>query len=293
MLLLPKFDYFEPRTVAEACSLLGQYGEEARVLAGGTDLLVKMKTKVIEPRFIVNLKSIPNLSYINYSNKKGLRVGALTTIHDLAMASVIEKRFGILGEAIRLMGTAQTRSMATIGGNLCNASPAAATATPLVALGAEARIASPNGERVVLLEQFFTGPGKTVLESDEILTEISVPNLRPYSGWSYLKLSLRRKELAVVSVAVVITLDARSGRCRQARIVLGAVAPTVIRVQRGEVVLEGKVVGDDLIEEACLAALEEARPISDVRSTAEYRREMVRVLTRRAAKQALELAQSA
>ena len=290
MLLLPKFDYFEPETVAEACSLLGQYRDEVKALAGGTDLLVKMKLKVIRPRFIANLKRIPGLRYIENSNEKGLKIGALTTIRDMATALVTDKRFGVLAEAVRSMGTAQTWNLATIGGNLCNASPAAATAAPLVALGAEATITGTRGERSVLVEQFFTGPGETCLRSDEILTEISLPHPQPHSGGAYLKLSLRRRELAVVAVAVMITLDAQDDRCKQARVVLSAAAPTVMRAHDAEAVLEGKIVGNDSIEEASLAAAEEARPISDSRSSEDYRREMIMVLFRRAAKQAVELA---
>ena len=291
MFLLPKFNYFEPNTTAEACSLLAKYVGEAKALGGGTDLLVKMKTGVIKPRYIVNLKSIPDLGYIEDNDENGLGIGALTTIRELMMAPFIDNRFGILSQAIRQMGTAQTRSMATIGGNLCNASPAAATTTPLVALGAEAKIAGQGGERIVPLEQFFIGPGKTVLESDEILTGINVPNIRTHSGGKYIKLSLRKNELSVVSVAVLIILDAQNNRCKEARIALGAVAPTVIRANRAENILEGEVLGDDLITEASIAASEEARPISDMRSTAEYRTEIVKVLTGRAIKQVLESVQ--
>ncbi len=150
-----------------------------------------------------------------------------------------------------------------------------------------ALITGPRGKQDVPLEQFFTGPGKTVLESNEILVEIRVPNTQPRTGWGYQKLSLRRKELAVVCVAALLTLDTRNRRCRRARIVLGSVAPTVIRSRRAEAVLEGKVIGDNLIQEASLAAMEESMPISDIRSTAEYRREMVKVLTGRAIMQAL------
>lgn len=286
MLLLPKFEYFEPATIGEACSLLAQYKGEAKALAGGTDLLVKMKTGVIKPRCLVNLKNIADLEYIEDNAGNGLSIGALTSIHNLIMSPFIGNKFGILSQAIRLMGTAQTRSMATVGGNLCNASPAAATATPLVALGAEAKIAGPGGERTVPVEKFFTGPGKTVLETGEILTGVKIPNMQPYSGGRYLKLSLRKNELAVVSVAVLMNI--RDNHCYKARIALGAVAPTVIRANRAEKILEGKIPSEDLITEASIAASEEARPISDIRSTAEYRIEIIKVLTKRAIKQVLE-----
>ena len=292
MLRLPRFEYFQPETIEEACSLRSEYKEKAKVLAGGTDLLVKMKQGTERPGYLVSLNRIGHLRYIGYDDRDGLRIGALVTLSDLAASSVISQKFSILGQAVRTIASRQIRNQATIGGNLCNASPAADTAPALVGLGSQAIIAGLTGERVVLLEEFFSGPGRTVLRSDEILTDIQVPSPLPYTGGAYLKLSPREKDLATVAVAAIIILDLEGRACQDAKIVLGAVAPTVIRSSKAEGVLKGKVLEEDVIEGSAQMASQEAQPISDIRASAEYRREMVTVLTKRAIKQALELAKS-
>ena len=292
MLRLPKFEYFEPETIEEACSLLSQYKEKAKVIAGGTDLLVKMKQSMEKPRYLISLKRIGRLKYFDYDDRGGLRIGALVTLSELAASPIISQKFSILSQAVRTLASRQVRNRATLGGNLCNASPAADTAPALIGLGSQVKTAGLTGERVVLLEDFFSGPGRTVLQSDEILIDIHVPRPLPRTGGVYLKLSPREKDLATVSVAAVITLDSEGKACKDAKVVLGAVAPTVIRSLKAEAVLKGKVIEEDVIQESAQMASQEARPISDVRASAEYRREMVSVLTKRAIKQALELAKS-
>jgi carbon-monoxide dehydrogenase medium subunit len=294
MLYLSKFEYLAPETSAEACSLLGQYKGKTKILAGGTDLLPKMKQNFIEsPQYLVDIKKIEGLNSIEYNDRDGLRLGALVTISDLVASSIISHRFGILGEAARTMASRQIRNRATIGGNLCNASPAADTAPALISLGGQASIAGLNGERIVALEEFFSGPGRSVLQGDEILTGIRVPIPLPRTGGAYLKLSPREKDLATVAVAALITLDSAGTVCEDTRVVLGAVAPTVIRAVDAEKALRGKAITEDVIQESAQIASEESRPISDIRGSAEYRKEMVAVLARRAIKRALELAKSA
>ncbi len=290
---LPKFEYLAPRTVDEVCSLLTQYKEKARVIAGGTDVLVGMKEREMVPQYLVGLKGIADLDYIEYDEIYGLRIGALASNQSIADSAVIQQRFGILARAAALIGTPQIRNMGTIGGNLCNAAPSADTASPLVALGAIVKLASRNGERTVPLEKFFAGPGETVLQPDEVLTEIQVPKPPPGTVGAYLKLFPRGGvDIAAVGVASWLTLG-EDNTCRDARIVLGAVAPTPMRAKGAEVAIKGTKMEDKAIEEAAQTASEEARPISDVRGSAEYRREMVKVLTRRALKQSLEQAKSA
>jgi carbon-monoxide dehydrogenase medium subunit len=292
MLYLSKFEYLAPQTSEEACSFLSQYKDKAKILAGGTDLLPKMKQDIERPQYLVDIKNIDGLSSIDYNERDGLWLGALVTISDLVASPIVNHTFGILGEAARTMASRQVRNRATIGGNLCNASPAADTAPALISLGGQASIVGLNGERVVPLEGFFSGPGRSVLRGDEILNGIQVPNPLPHTGGAYLKLSLREKDLATVAVAALITLDSEGTICEDARVVLGAVAPTVIRAFKAEKALMGKTVTEDVIQESAQMASEESLPITDIRGSAEYRKEMVAVQARRAIKRALELAKS-
>ncbi len=279
---LPRFEYLAPQTVAEACSLLSKYGKAAKVMAGGTDLLVRMKEKELTPQYLVGLKGITGLDYIEYDEAGGLRIGALTSNDSIAGSVVIRERFGLLSEAAAKIGTPQIRNLGTIGGNLGNAAPSADTAPPLIALGASVKLVSSKSERTVPLEEFFTGPGETVLQTNELLTEIQVPKQVPGTRGAYLKLFPRGAvDIAAVGVAVLLILS-KDGICNDARIVLGAVAPTPMRATRAEAVIRGKQGKNGVIEEVAETAAEEARPISDVRCSADYRREMVKVLTRRA-----------
>jgi carbon-monoxide dehydrogenase medium subunit len=289
-MLLPKFEYFAPKTMEEACSLLAEYKGEARVLAGGTDLLVQMKNREVIPRYLINIKDIPNLDYIRYDDKEGLRIGALTPIEALKTSILIRRRFGILSQAAAVLGTVQIRNRGTIAGNLCNASPAAETAPALITLAAKARIVGVAGERAVALEDFFVGPGQTVLQAGEILTEIQVPNLPPRSGGAYLKHSIKRMDIAIVGVGVVITLNGEV--CNDIKIALGAVASTPIRAKKAEEIIRGQGLDSELMERAAQIASEESRPIDDIHSYAQYRKQMVKVLAKEAMKQAGDEAKS-
>jgi len=288
LLRLPKFDYLEPKTIDEACSLLAQYKEKARVIAGGTDLLVSMKKREISPQYLVNIKAIPGLDSIVYSQKEGLRLGALTTLYEIESSPIIRERFPILADAAHQTGTPHIRNVGTVGGNLCNAAPSADTAPPLIALQAKVKIRGLQGERTVALEDFFLGPGQSVLQAGEILTEILVPSPPAYTRGIYLKLPARTIiDIAVAAVAAVITLDAKGRTVVDARLVLGAVAPTPIRADIAEDIIRGKAIEDKLIEAAARAAAQQAKPISDVRGSADYRKEMVRVLVSQAIRQAV------
>ncbi len=290
---LPRFEYFEPKTIDEACSLLLEYKGEAKVIAGGTDLLVRMKDKEIAPQYLIGLKGIPNLSYMEYDEAQGLRIGILTTLGTLETSPLIQGKFGILAQAIEQMASPQIRSLATIGGNLCNAVPSADTAPPLIVMGAKLKLTSPTGERIIPVEKLFIGPYETVLGDGELLVEIQVPNPSPYSGGVYIKHTLRRAmDLTIVGVAAMITLDSADGVCKDVKIALGAVATTPIRASKAESILKGERFEDKLIDQAAQAAAGEARPRSSIRGSAEYRRKMVRVLTRRAVSQAWEKAKS-
>jgi carbon-monoxide dehydrogenase medium subunit len=282
------FDYFSPKNLEETSELLIKYGEEAKLMAGGTDLLVRMKDEEVSPRYVIDLKRIHDLNNIEYDGDH-VKIGALTTIHEVEISPLIRKDFEILAEAASVLGSFQIRNKGTIGGNLCNASPSADLASPLIALDGRVKIFGKNGDRVEKLENFFVGPGITILNSDEILTEIQI-SVPPQSTYGiYLKFSPRRAmDLAVVGVATLITLNPSNSVCTKARIVLGAVAPTPLRAKKAERILEGNQIEKNLINQVANLATEESSPISDIRGSAWYRKEIIEVLVRRSIIQALE-----
>jgi carbon-monoxide dehydrogenase medium subunit len=285
-----RFEYFEPRTLPEAAALLAKGQGKTGILAGGTDLLVEIKEHIRQPEYVVNIKHIPELLGLHYDPVAGLRVGALATARAVETCPVVIERYAGLAQGAQELGSIQVRNRATIVGNLCRASPSADTAPPLMADEARIRIFGLNGERELALEDFFTGPGKTVLVPGEIAIELRVPAPPSHTGKIYIKHGRRKAmELATVGVAVALTLA--DGVCRQARIVLGAVAPTPIRVRAAEAVLEGSAVDEGAIRAAAQAAEAAARPISDVRGSADYRRQMVGTLTARALRAAQQRAQ--
>ena len=277
------FDYLEPQTIQEAVSLLTKYDVKAKVIAGGTDLTNLIRTKMIRAEYVVDIEHVPGLDYVRYDDKGALTIGALTTIRALELSAELKEHHPVISQAAGQLGSMAIRNMGTIGGNLCHASPAADTAPSLIGLGATVKIVGPAGKRIVALEDFFTGPGQTVLQRGEMAVEIQVPSMPRHTQGVYLKHSIRgTADLAIVGVAVIATLDGE--RCQNVKIVLGAVAPTPMRARNAEEVLEGKEIDDALIENAAQAAADESRPITDVRASADYRKEMVKVFTRWAIK---------
>jgi len=271
----------------EAVELLAQHKAKAKVIGGGTDLIIQMKQKLIHPGLIINLLEIPELKGIE-KNGDGLRVGSMVKHSTLESSALLCEGWKILAAASHQVGSPQIRNLGTLGGNLCNASPSADTAPPLLVLEAKANIVSPRGERVLPLESFFVGPGITVLEKDEILKEVIIPAMPQNSTSAYLKLGRRKSlDLALVSTAVILTLNPQTGICERARVALGSVSPTPMRAKNTEKFLMGRILDGNVIREAGDIARRECYPISDIRASAEYRREMVSVLTERAIKQAL------
>jgi CO/xanthine dehydrogenase FAD-binding subunit len=288
-----RFEYLEPTSIQEATSLLAKFDGKAKVIAGGTDLVVQMKRKLIRPQYIVNLAFIPGLEYINYDPKDGLKIGAMTTISALEKSSISQPGYSVISQAASKLGSMAIRNVATLGGNLCNAAPSAEMAPALIGLSAKAKIFGPKGERVVLLEDFFTGPGTTVLKTGELLTEIQVPVPSTHTEAVYLRHEIRGAlDLAIVSVAAVIRLQPGDAVCQEAKVVLGAVAPTPLRAHRAEETIKGKTINEEFIEKVAQVAADEARPISDVRASADYRREMVKVYTKEVIRKVLDLAKS-
>lgn len=288
---MPTFEYyFRPETVEAVVSLLMRYGEEAKILAGGTDLLVLMRSRSVVPRCVVDITRLPGLDYIKKEKTGTLKIGALATLRAVELSNLVKEEYPLLNEAVTRMANTQIRNMATVVGNICRASPSADTAPPLLALEASVEISGPDESRIVPLENFFTGPGETVLKSSEMVTEIIVPKLRTNTGTAFLRATRVAADLAKVSAASVVMVE--DGTCKVARIALGAVAPTPIRARAAEDLLMGNKLEDRVIEEAASLAVEESKPISDVRSTEEYRREICKVLVSRAIKTSLERAQT-
>ena len=276
------FDFYQPATIAEASRLLKENGPGGRFLAGGTDLVIAMKEKGLLPKYIVDLKRVPGLTGIRENSDGSITIGALTTMYAIETSALIKKKYPFLAQSAAEVGSIQIRNRATIGGNTANSSPSADTAPVLIALSATAKIAGAAGERTVPLEEFFRGPGQNVMSADEILTEITIPKTGAQWVGDYIKFSPRdMMDLAYVGVAVAYNLGSDK-KCSGVRIVLGAVAPIPIRAKNSEALLEGKVLTEELAEQVGAEAARESKPISDVRSSADYRRAMVGVMTKRA-----------
>ncbi|HWO41553.1 MAG TPA: xanthine dehydrogenase family protein subunit M [Candidatus Eisenbacteria bacterium] len=281
---------YQPTSIAEASALLRNRGPGGRFLAGGTDLVIAVKEKGLAPKYVVDLKRIPGLSGIRENEDGSITIGALTTMRALETSALIVERFPFLAQSAAEVGSIQIRNRATVGGNMANATPSADVAPALIALDATVLIENGEHERTVPLEEFFRGPGQTVLSAEEILTQITIPSPvrsedrgRKRLVGEYIKFSPRdMMDLAYVGVAVAYLLLEPERRCERVRIVLGAVAPTPMRARAAEAVLEGQGLTEGLAARAAAEAARESRPISDVRSSAEYRRAMVEAMTKRA-----------
>ncbi len=282
---LGEFKYFAPNTLVEATLLLERYREEAKVLAGGTDLVPLMKDRIVIPRYIVDIKSIPELAYVVGDGKDGLKIGALTRITTILESEVIKNNCISLHEAAISLGAAQVRNMATIGGNICRSSPAADMVPPLMVFDAELKLVGPDGERTLPLGDFYTGPGKNVL-NNEILVEIKLPASPERYGTAFRKIARTSEDLAKVNCAVKVT--SADGICSDIGIALGAVAPIPIRASKTEQVLRGRRINEETIEEAITKLSEDISPIDDCRSDISYRNQVSQTLVRLLLNKAIE-----
>jgi carbon-monoxide dehydrogenase medium subunit len=289
-MLLPKFDFHEPKTIEEACEILAEKGQDAKLLAGGTDLLVGMKRKVLSPAHLVSLGRIDSLKEL-VSENGTLTIGAGLTASELAESEEIRKMVRAIGMGAASLGSPLIRNLATLGGNLGWARPAADLPPPLLVYGAKAVVQRRSGVRRVSLEEFFKGPGETLLQPDEILTAVEMEKPAAPAGAGYIKLGKRKSlEISLVNVAAFVALDEKDGRITTARVALGAVAPTPIRSPSAEQTVIGENPTDELFTRAGEEAAKDSRPIDDFRGSADYRRAMVAVLTKRALSMALEQA---
>jgi CO/xanthine dehydrogenase FAD-binding subunit len=286
---LPRFEYFAPKTLVSVLSILAEQGDGAHLFAGGTDVMVKMSAGRLKPKVIIHLMDIEGLDGIHFDPTEGLTLGATARLAEVASHPDILENYPALAHAVQVMANVEVRHMATVAGNLCNAAPSADTAPPLIAMGAEVTLASVNGERRLPLDQFFKGPGLTAMQHGEVMSSIHVPPPQPRSGASYMRISARcGVDIAAVGVGAMAAFNGKG--CKEARIVLGAVAPIPMRATKTEDLMKGRHWTGDLIEKGGDLAAEEAKPISDVRASAEWRKKMVAVLTRRTLEEARERA---
>ena len=274
-----RFDLALPQSLDDCLRILADRGGQAKLVAGGTDLLPQMKNGLLKPALVVDLSGIARVRQIQ-NGSQGLRIGAAVTARELETSPALRGAYISIAESAALVGSIQVRNLATVGGNLCNAAPSADMAPPLVALEAQAVIAGPGGERRVPMADFFTGVRKTVLAPNELLVELIVPPPGAKSGGQYLRHTPRRElDIAVVGVASQLTMD--GDVCAKARIALASVAPTPVRATAAERALEGQAVTPELIQRAATLAIEAAKPINDQRGSIEFRKHLVRVLTAR------------
>jgi CO/xanthine dehydrogenase FAD-binding subunit len=288
---LQAFEYAAVRSVDEAVSLLAQQGDQARVLAGGTDIIVQVREGRRKVATLVDIKAIPEVSQLSYDATQGLTIGAAVPCYKIYEHQDIAAAYPGLIDAVSLVGGIQIQGRASVGGNLCNASPAADTIPALIVHNATCVIAGPNGRREIPAEQFCTGPGRTALQHGEFLVALRMPAPQPNFGAQYLRFIPRNEmDIAVVGAGAAVVLNRDHSTFVSARVALGAVAPTPLLVDTAGTALAGKAVSDDTIQQAAEAAQAAARPIDDMRGTGPYRRHLVGVLTRRALRGAIQRA---
>jgi len=281
-----RFEYHAPKSIEEAVGLLKEYGEEAQILAGGTDLIPKIKQRILEPKHLISLKAIQELACIE-ETADGLRIGALAKLRTIEVSPLINEKLPVLGEAARAIGSVQIRNRGTIGGNLCNASPCADTATALMVLDAVARIDSIIGTREIPIGDFFDGRGQTIVAPNEMLKELTVPHLPEGMGSAFVKVGWTTFDIATVNVAVALRLD--DEEVADCRIALGACSPAPFRVRGAEEAMKGKKLTYEALEKAAQIVSEHIEPRERWRrAPPEYRRKTSKALALEALTRAAE-----
>ena len=286
--MIQDFTYLKPGNVKEALAMLADH-DDCKIVCGGQSLLIPMRQGLLVVEHLIDIKGLDELSYIKYDAKEGLKLGATTTHRMIEKSDVIKKHYPVLAEMEERLASTQTRNWGTIGGNLAHGDAAGDPAPVLTTLGAQVKVASAKGERVIPLETFYTDIFETAMEHEEMIIEIQVPPMPAKTGAAYTKFNLLQNDMGVVGVAAAMTADA-NGTCKDARIVLGNAGVTPIRAKNAEKVLVGKKITDALFAEAGEAAAAEADPVSDIHASEEFRRHLVKVLTKRMAKKAWEQA---
>jgi aerobic carbon-monoxide dehydrogenase medium subunit len=281
-----KFDYQEPANLQETFALLEQHGDDGRVIAGGTSLIIWMRQRLLTPKVVISLARIPDFDKIEFNERDGLSIGAGARHRDIELSPVVKQHYPLLHETFKKVAQPRIRNMGTVGGNLAGGDPLTDPGASLIALDAQVTISSSKGQRTLSLEDFFVDYYQTALNPGELLTEIRVPPpSRP--AWSHIKFTPRSIE-DFATVGVAITLRAKDGICEDVRLGLNSVAPIIVRAKQAERVLHGKRISDAALREMGEIAATEVDPMDDNRGSAEYKRELVKVLVRRAAQEALQ-----
>jgi carbon-monoxide dehydrogenase medium subunit len=286
--MIQDFTYLKPGNVKEALAMLADH-DDCKIVCGGQSLLIPMRQGLLVVEHLIDIKGLNELSYIKYDAKEGLKLGATTTHRMIETSDVIKKHYPVLVEMEERLASTQTRNWGTIGGNLAHGDAAGDPAPVLTTLGAQVKVASAKGERLIPLETFYTDIFETAMEHEEMIIEIQVPPMPAKTGAAYTKFNLLQNDMGVVGVAASMTSDG-NGTCKDARIILGNAGVTPIRAKNAEKVLVGKKITDALFAEAGEAAAAEADPVSDIHASEEFRRHLVKVLTKRMAKKAWEQA---
>jgi CO/xanthine dehydrogenase FAD-binding subunit len=284
---LPKFDYLAPQSIPQVCEMLAEYGAEAKLMAGGTDLIIMMRRREVVPRYVIGLKSVPELQIIRQEQDGSLTIGAMATSWSIQSSPAVRRRYDFLAQTAADIGSIENLHVSTIGGNLCDGLPCVDFPAPLLTLDAEVKLVSQRGGRIVPLDSFYLGYQKTAVEPDEVLTEIHIPPHNDHHGGAYIKFHDRHAiDITTTGAGALIALGSDGQTARDARIALTTSAPVPLRVKRAEAALCGRKVTEEAIEEAAKIASEEASPRTSWRSTAEFRTKLVEVLVRRALRQA-------
>jgi len=284
---LPAFDYVKAASLEEASKLAKEKGDKAIFMAGGTDVILLIHEKAVPADTVIDLKGIPGLDEIKYVPGEGMRIGALVKLFDIQNSEIVKEKMPALCDGARSVASPQIRRKGTMIGNICNASPSADTASILVAMNAVVKVYNVDGEKDIPIDEFFKGVKKTALQPGDVVTGVFVPELQKGEGSAYFKHSVRKAmDLAIIGVGAKVKMD--GNKVADARVCMGGVAITPLRAKNAEAILIGNELTDDILEEAAVAASQECKPISDVRASAEYRTDMVRVYTKRAVKKAVE-----
>ena len=284
--MIRDFEHLAPNTLDEALTLLDKYRDECKVIAGGQSLIVLMRHGLVLPKYLIDIKRISELNYIN-SGKDGLRIGSVTSHRAIEKSTMMKNGLNVLSEMEKRLSYIQTRNWGTIGGSLCTGNPAGDPGPVLMALNASVTMASVRGKRTMPLGDFFLDSYKSALEPDELLTEIQIPDVPPHTGTVYKKFTIIEGHLAIVGVAVSITLKSGDSVCDDIRIALGGSAKIPMRAKKAEEVLRGKEITDTQLKEAAQTASTEAEPISDISASDEYRRELVKIMVAQTGSEAL------
>ncbi len=277
---MKKFDYYQPESLKEAYRLMEKHGGSARYIAGGTDIIWRIKQGVIEADALISLRGIESL--VGVSLNGGLTLGSMALFRDIERNSAIISGYPSLAQAVSVLANPQVRNVATVGGNLCNGAPSADCAPPLMVLEAVLTLEGPGGKREVPVGDFFTGPGQTCMDKTEVLTQIKVPKMTPNSGTIFLKKGRVSQDIAIVNAAALLVMEGKV--CRKCRLIVGAVASVPLRLSEVEELVEGQEIAPDLLDRVGEMVEHAVSPITDVRSTEEYRRAMSGVLVKRAIK---------